>query len=63
MMTQYRMFKSSTKTWQTLFNEASEFANQLGPGRLISISHSCDQSSAVVVVWFWDKTPPQTPAF
>ena len=63
MITQYRMFKSSTKSWQTLFNEASEFANQIGSSRLISISHSCDQSSAVVVVWFWDKEQPVKSAF
>jgi len=55
MFTHYKMFKSGTKSWATLFNEASEFANRLGEGRLISISHSCDQNTAVVVVWYWDK--------
>ena len=60
MFTQYRMFKSSMKTWQTILNEASDFASSLGPDRLISISQSCDHSTAVVVVWYWDKSPNPT---
>ena len=55
MYAHYRMFKSATKTWQTLFNEASDFASQIGDQRLINISHSCDQNTAVIVVWYWDK--------
>ena len=55
MHTHYKMFKSGIKSWATLFNEASDFASQLGEGRLINISHSCDQNVAVVVVWYWDK--------
>ena len=54
MFANYRMFKSATKTWQTLFNEASHFSSTLGPDRMINISHSCDQNTAVVVVWYWD---------
>lgn len=49
------MFKSATKLWTTLFDEATEFASQLGEGRVINITHSCDSGVAVVVVWFWDK--------
>lgn len=58
MYTHYRMFKSSVKTWQTMFNEASDFASTIGEQRVISISHSCDNGSAVVVVWYWDKGTP-----
>jgi hypothetical protein len=49
------MFKSSVKTWQTMLNEASDFASTIGEQRVISISHSCDNNTAVVVVWYWDK--------
>ncbi|MFK7767181.1 MAG: hypothetical protein AB8B55_08160 [Mariniblastus sp.] len=49
------MFKSSTKSWQTLFDEASQFATEIGAGRMINISHSCDHSTSVIVVWYWDK--------
>ncbi len=55
MYAHYRMFKSSTKTWQTIMNEVAEFASKIGEQRLINISQSCDQCSAVVVVWYWDK--------
>lgn len=58
MYTHYRMFKSSIKSWQTILNEVSSFASTLGPERLINITQSCDQNSAVVVVWYWDKMPP-----
>jgi len=59
MYAHYRMFKSSVKTWQTLLNEASDFASTIGEQRLINISHSCDQMTALVVVWYWDKGPPK----
>ncbi len=55
MISKYQMFKSATKLWTTLFDEATEFASQLGEGRVINITHSCDGGVAVVVVWFWDK--------
>ena len=55
MIVHYKMFSSSFKTWPTLFNEASEFSSTLGEGRLINISHSCDNGTAVVTVWYWDK--------
>lgn len=55
MYTHYRMFKSSVKTWETMLNEASDFASTIGEQRVISISHCCDNGTAVVVVWYWDK--------
>ena len=55
MYANYRMFKSYTKSWDTLFNEASNFANAMGRDRVINITHSCDQSEGVVVVWYWDS--------
>lgn len=41
-------------TWDELFARAAEFATELGPGRLISISHSEDKDDGVVTVWYWD---------
>jgi hypothetical protein len=38
-----------------LLEEAAEFARQLDPRQLISISHSADNSEGVVVVWYSDK--------
>lgn len=58
MYAHYRMFKSSTKSWQTLLNEAAEFASTIGEQRLINISQNCDHGTALIVVWYWDKGRP-----
>jgi hypothetical protein len=55
MAVQFRMFRSSIKTWESLFEEAAELACQLDPRQVISISHSADSGKGVVVVWYWDK--------
>jgi hypothetical protein len=50
----FKMFRSSLTTWESLFAEAAEFASQLGPERLISVSHSSDNGEGVVAVWYWE---------
>jgi hypothetical protein len=49
-----KMFRSSLTTWESLFAEAAEFATQVGPERLITVSHSSDNGEGVVAVWYWD---------
>src|SRR5947209_11663418 len=39
----YKIFRSSLSTWESLFAEAAEFVTQVGPERVISVSHSADQ--------------------
>ena len=46
----YEIFRGTFSRWETVFAEAAEFANRLGPERLISISHS---QNGVVAVWYW----------
>ena len=55
----FRMFKSSWQTWEAMFSDAAEFASQVGPERLISVSHSADQGVGVVTVWYWDFGPQE----
>ncbi len=55
----FKEFRSSFKSWNDLFAEAAAFATTLGPERLISISHSEDQSKGVVAVWYWGN--PEDP--
>jgi hypothetical protein len=50
----FKMFRSSLTTWESLFAEAAEFAAQVGPERLISVSHSADNGEGVVAVWYWE---------
>ena len=51
---QFRAFRGLLKSWQSLFQEAADFATELGPERLISISHSEDANEGVVTVWYWE---------
>jgi hypothetical protein len=51
----YEIFRGVMASWPDLFAKASEFATELGPGRLISISHSEDQNDGVIAVWYWEK--------
>ncbi len=49
---EYKLFRGVLKRWQTLFDEAAEFASGLEKERLISISHSEDKEDGVVTVWY-----------
>jgi hypothetical protein len=56
LIVKYREVRGgSLATWDELFEEAAEFATQIGRVRLIGISHSADESEGVVVVWYWDE--------
>ena len=52
---EFRLFRGMMKSWATLFEEAARFATEVGPERLISISHSEDKDDGVVTVWFWSE--------
>jgi hypothetical protein len=49
----YKMFRSALSPWESLFQQAADFATQLGPQRVISIAHSEYNGEAVVTVWYW----------
>jgi len=49
----YAKIESGTRTWAELFTEVCEFLTKVGPDRVISVSHSEDQNTGVVVVWYW----------
>ena len=52
---EFKFFRTTMRSWQTLFAEAAEFASKLGPERLITISHSEDKDDGVVTVWYWSE--------
>ncbi|HZZ45137.1 MAG TPA: hypothetical protein VFE58_19530 [Tepidisphaeraceae bacterium] len=54
MSVRFKFFRGVLKSWDSLFDEAAEFASTLKPERLISISHSADQGKGVVTVWYWE---------
>jgi hypothetical protein len=49
----FKAFRSTFQSWNQLFEDAAEFSSAIGPDRLISISHSADDSRGVVTVWYW----------
>jgi hypothetical protein len=49
----HRVFRGTFATWEQLFTEAGMFATEIGPERVLSISHSADRSDGVVTVWYW----------
>src|SRR5215470_7388015 len=53
----FEVFKSSFKSWESLFAEAAAYAEGVGSERLIGISHSEDQNKGVVTVWYWSGEP------
>jgi len=54
MRPQVKMFRSTMRSWNALFDEAAGFATEIGPRRLIGFGHSEDKDDGVVTVWFWD---------
>jgi hypothetical protein len=49
---QFKVFRGTFASWNTLFTRAAEFASTLSPEKLITISHSADHSQGVVTVWY-----------
>ncbi len=49
----FKIFRGTFATWNTLFTEAAEFGSEIGQANLINISHSEDDDHGVVVVWYW----------
>jgi hypothetical protein len=53
MKVKYRVFRGPFSSWKALFEQAAEFATEIGKEKLINISPSEDWSSRVVIVWYW----------
>jgi len=50
----FRIFRGGWLTsWDQVCNEAAEFASQIGPDRIASISQSEDKADGLVVIWYW----------
>jgi hypothetical protein len=59
----FEVFSGHLASWNALFTRAAAFATEIGPGRVISVSHSEDELKGVVTVWYWsaeaDDAPPE----
>lgn len=59
---EYKIFRGTLATWDELFSQAASFATEVGPERLITISHSADNNDGVVAVWFWSELIGDAPS-
>lgn len=54
MQMKFKKFSALIKSWNAVFQEAADFATELGRDRVVSISHSEDRNEAIVTVWYWE---------
>jgi hypothetical protein len=54
MRVQYKQFDSKFVSRDRILRSAAEFASQVGPERLINITHTEDRQDTVILVWYWE---------
>jgi hypothetical protein len=62
ILARYKFFKSSFHSWEKMAEEVTAFLTTLGPGRVISVSHSQESSHGVIAVWYWEVTEENQPS-
>lgn len=52
----HKLFEATFKSWETLCEEAADFATKVGKDRLINISVSQADTGGkgVIFVWYWE---------
>jgi len=55
MQARFYIFRSAWSSWQSLFGEAASYLTELGPERVLGVSHSADKTEGVITVWYWDQ--------
>jgi hypothetical protein len=50
----YKAFDSQFLNRERIMRMAAEFASELGPDRLINITHSEDKQEMILTVWYWE---------
>jgi hypothetical protein len=67
MQARFKTFSSTYMSWEALFAAAAQFATEVGPDRLIAISHSHGGAdiggSGVVTVWYWSDESLENASF
>ncbi len=53
MQVKYKFFRGLLATWDDLFAQAAEFAQEIGRDRLINVSHANSGGDGTVTVWYW----------
>jgi len=58
MHAEHQTIRGTWTTWSELFDAAARIATEVGPARLIGLSHSDDGGEGVITVWSWDQPVP-----
>ena len=53
MQVKYKFFRGLLTSWDALFEQAAEFAQEIGSERLINVSHANSGGDGTVTVWYW----------
>jgi hypothetical protein len=53
MQVQVKVFSSNARSMGDIAAEAAEFASTINPDRLVSISHTKEDTGIWVCVWYW----------
>jgi len=54
----YKYFRGTLASWDELFDQAAQFATEIGTEYVVGISHSADRGDGVVTVWYWTQAEP-----
>ena len=54
MQVKFQVFKSAFSSWESLCQQAAEFASGIGKDRFINFSVSEDHNEGVIIVWYWE---------
>ena len=54
MRVRFQLFKATFSSWDTLCEQAAEFASEKGKDRVINIAVSEDHNEGVLIVWYWE---------
>jgi hypothetical protein len=51
----YKYFRGTMAACDELFDDAAQFATEVGSEYVVGISHSADEDDGVVTVWYWTQ--------
>ena len=58
MVVRFKEFRGLFNKWESLYEEASDYATKIGRERLIGISQAV-HAVPVVTVWYWGPEEPK----
>lgn len=54
MKAQFKLFRSTWESWDSMCTQVAAFLTELGPQRVIGVSQSQESNYGVLTVWYWE---------